>query len=227
MVTERFGRETTGNRIRLTDRLFRILLVLRASGASSRFRAFRLAGRTRCTDQLLSGRLARGARSGTGATFWLRDPRTMRASTRRCGCPPRRAAQPTAVPVARVVQEQAPSVPPGGCWAVPRSGSRASGLGVKTHALGGTPRVGAVTLVRARQDHLVLSGSAITSSDPVGCFLARCAEIHWTTGAFTVRYEGARKRVNSHEDQARNRPKGRLFRDDQPVVACSNGLFAA
>lgn len=116
---------------------------------------------------------------------------------------------------------------PGGGWSVCRSAFRLFGLGVETHALGGTVRVGGVTLIRARQDHLVLSGSAITSSDPVGCFLARCAEIHWTTEMFTVRYEGARKRVNSHEDQARNRPNGRLFRDDQPVGACSNGLFTA
>ena len=116
---------------------------------------------------------------------------------------------------------------PDGDWAACSIARAPFGLGVKTHALGGTVRVGGVTLIRARQDHLVLSGSAITSSDPVGCFLARCAEIHWTTGTFTVRYEGARKRVNSHEDQARNRPNGRLFRDDQPVVACSNGLFTA
>jgi hypothetical protein len=37
----------------------------------------------------------------------------------------------------------------------------------------------------------------ITACDPVGCFLVPCAEIHSTAVMITVRYEGARKRVNS------------------------------
>jgi hypothetical protein len=77
MVTERFGRETTGNRIRLTDRLFRILL-----GVSPRARGV-LVLACRCRGGLVAPInysvvfLLSGAGSGTSDAFWLRDPRLM------------------------------------------------------------------------------------------------------------------------------------------------------
>jgi hypothetical protein len=94
-------------------------------------------------------------------------------------------------------------------------------------ALGGTAR-GKTATLPASQDHL--AGGRWSNSlrgDPVGCFLVRCAQLHFGTGLCTVCYERVRKRVKSHDSRGRGLPGYWRFCRFTPKVACPFGLSGA